>query len=85
MQEKSQHRGTVQRVTNAIRGIPTSLGIIIGIILGVLVSQLLSKGVRLTVCHFGLSLFRKRVIRAVKGAIRVNSYMLPWRSTPPSR
>lgn len=76
MQEKSHHRVTVQRVTNAIRGIPTSVGIIIGIILGVLVSQLLSKGVRL-VCHSGLSSFRKRVTRAVRGATRVNSIMLP--------
>jgi len=67
MQEKSQHRVTVQRVTNAIRGIPTGVGIIIGIILGVLVSQLLSKGVRLVVYHFGLSLFGKRVVPPSEG------------------
>jgi hypothetical protein len=85
MKEKAQHRATVQRVTSAIRGIPTGVGIIIGIIFGVLVTQLLSKGVRLVVCHFGLSLFRKRVIRAVRGAIRANLIVLPWRRSPLSR
>ena len=76
MQEKSQYRMAVLRVSNVIRSIPTSLGIIIGIFLGVVVSQLLSKGVSRVVRHFRLNFLGKRVTRAVKEAIRLSPAVL---------